>query len=207
MSDKKNYFIFQDFGQYNDDGMSDLNDAVALAEEFLGAVPPGTETTFTVEDEDGSVLATLTNRRIIGTLHKELYGGADVETVEFDATDAVLQLSHAELIGLEDGDSTAEAVGQQHIDGPPAYVALAESVCDYFGVGDVSAISEALLNQARARANPEPAAEETVVLSLRVKVSRQARASLPKFLKDLDCTVRSNTVGVVVLNTERIDIA
>ena len=68
--DMPRYGVFQDGGRYDDLGT--LCEAIGLAEELMGGIPVGECSTFTVE-RDGRLLASVTNRRITGTFHKEYF--------------------------------------------------------------------------------------------------------------------------------------
>lgn len=202
------FTINQNGGKY--DSLPDLNVAIGLAEELLGAVPAGEQCTFTVEDEDGKVLAALSNRRITGTFVQQAWGGRkNNEAVycgvepPFDATDAILLMDYAELIELEDGSESSDAVGQAHVQwSGPCEVRITTSICEYFGVSAVEEITPEALAYARRRLDPQPAAETVVSLSIRVKVRVAPGACVQSFIENMDYSVVSKTAGVVVSHTE-----
>lgn len=203
------YAINQDGGHYDD--LADLNEAIGLAEELLGGMQPGTEATFTVENEDGYLMAAVTNRRIVGSFNKETYdehGRACVYmgTEEFDATDTVLLLEHAQLVELQDGYENTDHIGKQYIDwAGPCSVSLVDAICDYFGVGDLEDITPEALLDARNRAHPQPQVERTLTLTIKVTVRVSSGASVDAFVENLDYSLTSNTAGVVVAATEIVE--
>lgn len=207
---KPTYSVLQDGGHYDD--LDDLNTAINLAEELLGAVPQGEEATFTVENEDGKLLASATNRRIIGRFLKQQWGGRKNDDAiacgeeDFDATDAILLMDRKDLIELEDGSESTDRIGQDHISWHgPCEVTLTDSICEFFGVSSVEEITDEALAYARNRLNPQPADTQTVTLTLKVKIRVAPGTSVSEFIENLDYSVISNTVGITVQNTEIVD--
>lgn len=204
------YEVKQDGAHY--DNFSELNTATELAEELLGAVPNWQESVFTVENDDGYLLAAVTNRRIEGTFTKQAWGGRKndqalfVDSVLFDATAAVLSMDHAVLMRLKDSDESSDELGRAHVqwDGPNE-VSVVDEVLEYFGVDELTQITPEALLYARNRENPQPAQEQTITLSIKVKVRVIPGASTEDFVSNLDYSISSNTVGVVVLDTEVVD--
>ena len=136
------YAVTQDGNHY--DQLPDLNDAIQFAEELLGAVGAGECTTFAVEDLEDRVLASVTNRRIVGRFTKQCWAGRKNDSAifagheDFDATNAVLLMNHAELVELEDGSEASDSIGQDHVSwNGPCEVAINDSICAFFGVTDV----------------------------------------------------------------------
>ena len=204
------YTIYQDGGHYSE--LDDLDQAIGLVEVLLGGTSE--DTTFTVEDDCGEVVASITNRRIIGQFVKQAWGGRKgddaifVEEVEFDATSAVLNMPFNEFNALEDNDITSDVVGKSLVDWKgPFEVKLVDQVCAYFGVEEIGQITPTQLFYARTRSCPQ--IEKVVTLTIRVKVKLPKLESedetndlLSSFADDLDYEVRSNTVGVEVVSTE-----
>lgn len=204
------YTIYQDGGHYSE--LEDLDQAIGLVEDFLDGTAE--ETTFTVRDDCGEVVASVTNRRIIGQFVKQAWGGRKgddaifVEEVEFDATSAVLNMHWNEFNALKDNDITSDAVGRSLVDwNGPFEVKLVDQVCAYFGVEKIGRITPTHLFYARTRSCPQ--IEEVVTLTIRVKVKLPKLGSeeetndlLSSFVDDLDYEVRSDTVGVEVVSTE-----
>lgn len=103
-------------------------------------------------------------KRIVGVFTKQAWGGRKgddaifVSDEQFDATDAVLKLSHAELIELQDNHESTDEIGRSIVgwDGP-CEVRLVGSIQSYFGVESIEDVTPEMLAQS--------------VLSLDVKVS------------------------------------
>lgn len=207
-ANKPTYSVLQDGGHYDD--LDDLNTAISLAEELLGSVSEGEQSTFTVENEDGYLLASITNRRIIGRFTKQQWDSRDnaVEMGEedFDATDYILLMKPDAIRALEDNRETTDYVGQAHVswDGPH-YVTIEDAICEFFGVSNVKEITDEALAYAKNRLNPQPATEQTVTLSVKVKICVAPGASVSEFIENLDYSVVSQTAGITVQDTEIVD--
>ncbi len=198
------YGVFQDGGRYDD--LDTLDEAIGLAEELLGGLPDGELSTFTVE-RDGRLLASVTNRRITGTVHKE-YWSAREEAVEcgeleFDATGHVLRMEGGELRALRDNRDSGDAVGRAHgAWNAPFRIALVESVCAFFGVADVADITDEALAFARWCWQVEAPTPVCIHLTVALRVHVAARASLGEFIGSLDCGFDSKTAGVSIIASE-----
>lgn len=150
-------------------------------------------------------------RRIIGTFVQQVWGGRKGDDaistgeVEFDATAAILLMPHGELIELEDSDETTDRVGTDHIqwDGP-FEVRIVDSIQAFFGVDSLEDVTPAALEEAKVLANVPPAKRQTLTLTITVCVTATEDPDLNDFLKTLNCSVRSNTAGVVVNGIENI---
>ncbi|HEJ2342749.1 TPA: hypothetical protein ACWLUJ_005719 [Pseudomonas aeruginosa] len=203
------YYICQDGGRHNDDDYQSLNYAIDLAEQHLAANNDD-QTTFTVENQDGYMLACATNRRIIGTFSKQQWDGNDeantVEEVEFDATDYVLLLTGEAIRALVDGRDSSDQVGLAHIswDGP-FRVDVVDSITRFFGVASLQEITDESLAYAKGRVNPQPAVEQVLTLSIKVRLRVAPGASVSEFIDNLDYSVTSNTAGIAVQETEIVD--
>lgn len=199
----------------------DLDQVLGWGEENLriSQHPSNEPVTFTVFDEQDMAIAVFTNRRINCTFVKEVWGGrkgdeaVEVESLTFDATDAILSLSLEELHALNDNDYSSDAIGQKHVewDGPHR-VYVVEAIEQFFGVKELSTISKTALNHARERFNPRPIIEDKVTLTIEVSVymkepeDEQERArALSEFTENLDYSITSNTVGVSVKSTAITD--
>ena len=198
------YGVFQDGGRYDDLGT--LCEAIGLAEELMGGIPVGECSTFTVE-RDGRLLASVTNRRITGTFHKEYWSAreeaVECEALEFDATGHVLRMAGGELRALRDNRDSSDAVGQAHVAwNGPFRVTLVESVCEFFGVDDVADITDEALAFARWRWYEEAPVKACVHLTVALQVRVAAVASLAEFVGRLDWGFHSRTVGVSVTDAE-----
>ncbi|WP_087863938.1 hypothetical protein [Comamonas thiooxydans] len=205
-----NYTIYQDGGHYTE--TEGLNAAIELAEELLGGVDKNTETTFTVENADGYLLAAVTNRRIMGTFHKQQWGGhrgndtIDIDEESFDATNAILLLDHKDLMRLQDRHTSSDDIGLQHIVWTGPYcVQITEAICSYFGVSYIGHITPEALMLARNREKAQPPVAQVVTLSIKLNLLVTPGASVSEFIEDLDYSVVSNTAGVTVSSTEIVD--
>jgi hypothetical protein len=200
--------INQDGGEYTK--LPELNVAVGLIEELLGASVD--DTTFTVENESGAVLASASNRRIIGTFTKQQWGGRKNDTAmfvgneAFDATNAILLMPHEKLIFLQDNSEESDSIGQDHIQwNGPCEVSITDSVCEFFGVGETESITKENLAYVRNRFNPQPATEEIVTLSVKLKLKVIPGASVQEFIDNLDYSFISASAGVTVVNSEIVE--
>lgn len=152
-------------------------------------------------------------RRIIGTFYKQQWGGhkgayaiaAGEES--FDATHAVLLLSHADLIELEDCSEETDSIGRDHVSWHgPCSVHITDSICRFFDVYCLEDITEAALASAKDLIKPQPANEEFVTLAIKIKVRVAPGASVTEFIENLDYAVTSNTNGITVQGTEIVDV-
>lgn len=164
---------------------------------------------FTVYKE-GVLVAVETNRKIEGVFVQQRWGGRKgddaifVDRVEFDATDAVLSMEHADLIELEDGADSSDDIGRQSVQwAGPFEVQVVEAVCEYFGVESVRDITWEVLAYARAQV---PKLEtETVEVCFKLKLKRLGgvpKEAVEAFLAQLECSSGAD-VGVVLVSQER----
>lgn len=66
-------------------------------------------------------------------------------------------------------------------------------------------ITEGNLAYVKNRMNPQPAVEDVVMLSVWLKVKVNPGANVQEFIENMDYSFVSNSVGVVVLDTEIVD--
>lgn len=203
------YILRQDNEFY--DQLDDLNDAIELAEQFLGGVSDDQRTTFTLKNEAGYLMAAVSNRRIIGTFTKQQWGGRkndealNIGEESFDATDAILLMTHKDLVELDDHDESTDEVGRQHIGwNGPCEVRIVDEVCAYFGVSHVQEITPEALAYAVSRVKPQVPVLASVTLQFEVKLRLLPVGSIEQFIKDMSHSITSNTVGVVVTDTNVI---
>lgn len=185
--------------------------AIELAKEWFGALEcsaddPGTHTVG-VENEEGNVIFSLTQRRIECEFLKQTWGGRKGDTAievgseTLDVTDYVLSLPYERFIAIEDNDESSDEIGRAHTDwGGPCEATVKESVLDYFGVFSLDDVTPEALAQARDTALSKAHAHEDEVLdvTLQVKVRKQGDAQVPS--DALDCSVRANAAGLRVLD-------
>ncbi len=173
----------------------------------------------TVFDDQGMAVAVFTNRRILGNFVKQQWGGRKgddaiaVESVEFDATNAILCMSLEDIQALEDNRESTDAIGQMHVqwDGPHE-VTIEESILSYFGVEDLELLSQDILAFATTQGNPTIPVSDKVTLTIDVYVSmplpdteNERNEALSAFTENLDYEIRSNTPGIVVCSTKITD--
>lgn len=202
------YDVRQDQGHYTT--VDALDEAICLAEVLLGGVQGGEESTFSVHDSDGNLKASLTNRRIIGTFHKQRWGGWKEDQAiscgeeEFDATNAVLLLEPHQLNELASMYELTDAIGRDHVewDGP-CDVYLDESVCAFFGVSDLEEITSEALAYVRSRYNPKPLEEHTLEVPVKIHLRVAPGVSVEDFLTNMSMRVLSQTPGITVAAVER----
>lgn len=208
MSDTTIYTTYLDGREFDngEDGKRLLAEAEIKFKELTEG--QGDNVTVTVF-KDADLIAWHTNRRIEATFHKQTWGGRggndalDCGQEEFDATHAVLLLPLSAIHELEDSSDSSDAIGTTLVDwhGPCFVTGLEDSLLSYFGVLDACDITEEHLRRAMAKEMPLPRETRVVELSFRVTVSA-GKGSLQDFFDGLDYSVRSNTPGVVVTNTE-----
>ena len=139
-----------------------FHDAEELVERIQGeATGASDEPVFTICNAAGEVLSSFTHGRIIGTFFKQAWSGdnaIDLGTEQFDATAAVLQMDHAELVGLQDHRDSTDEIGLAHVAwGGPFGVRIVPRICSHFGVSALTEISETHFSSVRTRFFNRPA--------------------------------------------------
>jgi hypothetical protein len=182
---------------------------VSGAEQLLSFHAPGSDITYAIVDEADRLLASVTNRRILGTYVKQVWGGRkgddaiDVGEVEFDATDYVLKMSHEDLQALEDQSDSSDEVGEAHVEWDDAhYVNIEDSICAYFGVATLDAITPEALHFASKRAKALAVREEVLTLSVKVRIRVTGNANVDDFVRHTTCAMLSRTEGIKVVEVE-----
>lgn len=144
-------------------------------------------------------------RKIIGTFSKQTWSGRrNSQAVEcgqeqFDATAAVLLLSHEDLVELQDCGEATDELGRQFINwSGPCDVRITDAICDFFEVESLEEITPEDLLSARQCLSPTEASTVELTISLAVKMRIQPGIELDAVLKDLACSVMSNTPGAIV---------
>lgn len=186
-----------------------LIDAIAMANRLLAAKGPEGPVTFTVADSEGYVLYSVTNRRIIGTFHKQQWGGRkgndaiSIGSEEFDATNTVLALAIEQIHNLSDNSEASDVIGQINVDWPgPCIVEVVDSICEYFAVDDVRDVTREALAYAHEQSSPPKMKEEVITVSLQLKLQVRHDKSVMQFIEEMDYNVISKTDGVRVLASE-----
>jgi hypothetical protein len=166
--------------------------------------------TFTVQDEEGRVLASCSKYGIWGDFKKQKkelgWGSRTIETEDFDATNSILLMEHADLIELEDDSEQTDNLGRSYIEwhGPCA-VAITKSICRFFGVKDMEYITPENFTYVKNKINPQPLQEKTIELTVKIKINSAPNADIDDFISNLDYSFTSNTKGIVVCDTEITD--
>lgn len=194
---------------------ANLDEAIHYAEDLLAALATVSEdegvafTVRTEDHEDFRLLASITNERVTGNFLKQKWGGRKNDDAiwcgedEFDATDHVLLMPLDQIIELEDGSESTDELGRAHVpwDGP-CEVNVVDSIKSFFGVSDLEDISEEALEYARRRIDPAAPMDAVITIEVKVRVKVAAGASLSDFIDEMEYSVRSNTNGVRVVDTE-----
>lgn len=123
-------------------------------------------------------------KKIVGTFVKQTWTGPKndtamaIETVEFDATQAVLKLDLSDLHSLRDHDESSDQIGRECVTWPgPCEVTLTDAVAEFFELGDddgssflMERITQEQLDKAR-NDHPSDLDVGTLLLDLRVTYS------------------------------------
>lgn len=205
-----NYITLVDGREYDRD--SDEAAILARAKAFFEQQSPATPMTVCVVKNFEELLSWTSNRRILGSFTKQVWGGrkndnaVDVGTEEFDATDMVLLMPLEQIAELEDCSENTDSLGNQLVqwDGPCS-VRVTDSLLAFFGVLDGDDITEAHLKLAREAVQPSPQEEAVLTLTIKVKATKSKGRTWDEVISELDYSVRSTTPGAIVLDTEVID--
>lgn len=188
----------------------DVLTAIETAEGLIASATDG-PTTCVVLDDNGNVCRFLTTKRIevvVRTVRRpngKALGA--IETLTLDMTTAVLMLSREQVIALEsDGSAAFKLVCDTHNVQPCNFSPewLASAICNFFCIEDLDDLTDDLLHAA-IQAVLGGIVEETVTLSIAVKVRHAANVDVNSFIEDLDYSITSNTPGAKVLSTEITD--
>lgn len=185
--------------------------AIDLAKEWFDAIEhsaaePGAHT-IGVENEEGKVIFSLTQRRIECEFLKQTWGGRkgdtaiEVGTETLDVTDYVLSLPYDRFVAIEDNDESSDEIGRAHTDWKgPCEATVKDSVLDYFGVFSLDDVTpEALAHAREAALSTAPSHEDEVLdVTLQVKVRKDGDAQVSS--DAFDCSVRANAPGLRVLD-------
>lgn len=205
------YMVSQDRSEIVE--IEGLPAAIEFAENLFKQVADGKETTFTVENEDGYLIAAITNRRIFGHFFKQTWGGPrgdDAITVgeeKFDALNAILLLEDKDFVRLSDNHAIVDDLGRAHIDWPgPGVVHIVDAVCAYFCVDELCKITPEARAYARKRVNPQPPTEAVITLTIQATLRVEPGASVSDAIRQLDYSLRTNTTGVTIIETRTIAV-
>ena len=179
-----------------------------IAERLKGLAVPRTY----VVIQGGETIKFQSTRRILGDFVKQVNAGlkfdmaTEIDRESFDATDAVLMLTRAEIIDLGECDEAVDAFARAFVswDGPFAVESLVDSIAEFFAIDDISDLTQDRLDAA-VKAQGGGVEDFTVTLTIQVSGKRFSNVDLNEFIGDLDYSVRSNTAGVMVTATEMTD--
>lgn len=198
--------ILQDRGEY--DTLENTQEAIDLAEMlFHGAVAgaPDIETTFSVENKIGEVIASFTNRRILADIECQQWGGRKgddaihVKDETLDVTDYVLAMPYERFIEIQDSSTSSDDIGRAHLDWPgPCDVEVAESIAEFFGAASLREVTRVAFEAGRAAHNPQPPVMRTVILTVEVSLAVRPDIDLGTIADDLELGIQSNVPGIVV---------
>jgi hypothetical protein len=187
------------------------------AENLLSELPEDEKKTYLIRKLEGRPVGSISNRRIIGLYKKQEWDGNDyailVGEVEFDATDVVLNLPLDDIREMADNSEDSDNVGNQCVEWHgPHVVHIEDAIMEYFGVEDLSEITEELLVFAREREKPKQKIVETMTLTVKLNVlmseqeDEEARQQLlSEVVENLDYDFTSNTPGAIIQSTEITD--
>lgn len=197
------YQICQDGGEY--DEVESLGKALSIAEVLLG---DASDSVFTISDDDGRVVATLSNKRIVGEFIKQRWAGlnddiaANVAVVKFDATDYVLLLPYEKLVALnDDAFEQWDEIGRQHVDwAGPFEVYLLDEICDFFGVEEIADITPENHAFVCSRYLPQPHKKAVVNLNLRLDLNVAPRQEIQEIMSLIVHNIESRVPGITIHN-------
>ena len=194
--------IRRDGGYVFDDPVNDFERAMELADGIFDQ--DGDPSTVTVEDADERVIASFTNRKVVGVMRRQTDGPRDtlvpVGEDEFDATDFILLMDAGEIRKIMDNDETSDDIGRAHVTwDDPCDVEIVESICEFFGIDSLEDLTDENVAFARAQRVPTPLVEKTVTLTVRVDIRALREDDVSAFLRNLNCAVESRTPGVFVM--------
>jgi len=209
------YAIFFDKDlSLTDSDVASIEAARGHMENHWNTVSPGGDPfVLTVEDSDTwKVMASISNRRIIGRFLKQEWGGRkndtaiEIDTVEFDATDHILLMRYEDVVEIADGDDSSDDVGLAHVawDGPHE-VTLEDSICEFFGIEKIEELTRENFEYVKERMKPQAPEYRTVEITTRVRVKVSPSAgddAMTSFVENLDYEFTSNTPSVLVVDTE-----
>lgn len=201
------YTIYQDRGFY--DEFLDLNVTLGLVNGFLCS--QNEPTTFTVENENKEIVASFSNRQIIGRFNCQTESKTrrdwleTVETREFDATTYILSLPYNDFVGISDRSSSSDDVGRKFVDWKgPFDVEIEESINEYFGVDDIGEITPQHFDFVKRKVAATDAIEDEVILTIKLNIRRESNldVEISDIVNDIDYEFKSNTVGARVVDSQ-----
>ena len=184
----------------------------ALKAECANGLPP--LVTFRILGEFNQLLAVRTNRQIMAKCTLQQWVGIRNdsltqigEPVEFDATNDVLAKDYDWFSNIKDNNDSSDFLiyGNVEHDGP-FEIEVEDSICDFFGVGHISEITQAAFEDAKAWFKPKGPVTKTLTLtvSVRVRVNNED-VDLDEVSSELDYQFKSTVPGACVVDSEIIE--
>ena len=147
-----------------------------------------------------------TTGTLIGRFEKQRWAGdraEEIETVQFDATDYILNMSAAGLRKVEDCNYSSDAIGQAHVDHEgPFSVYIEQAICTFFGVEAVSDIKSTHLRQAKAWLKSLPKKQYIARVSLHTYLDLPITAQHPSQVQTLALRHAKTLMGKTAYHVE-----
>lgn len=188
------------------------NKAAALAEmkSVYEALAFEGEVTVQMTDGEGTLLAVRTNRRILAKCFKErvLEGDAGCieqigDPVDFDVTCDVLSEGWVKIKEIEDRMSSSDWLKEGNVehDGP-FEIEVVQSICEFFGVEDISEITEAAFNSVTKGVKKPKLEMKMLKVTVTVFVQVKEGVNLQEVADEMDYNFQSTVAGACVTDTE-----
>lgn len=191
------------------DQFDSLHTAIELAEGLFEMYRSQDNTIFTIEKND-VILASLTNRRIIGQFVKQQWRGNHAVTLdepeEFDATAHIMSLALSDVKGLIDNSANTDEVGLKHIHwSGPHEVGITDSICEFFGVQLLADITPSHFYFVKNKFDQVEPKDEIVTLSVKLNLKVLPGSDLPSFLRNLQLSCASSDSGITITSTDIVN--
>lgn len=185
----------------NNPASINLGNLLAARERRQDATP----VTLSIQNSEGQVIASVSNRAITGQFLKQAWGGRtgddaiSIEEINFDATSAVLRLSYTTIKSLKDRRESTDEIGLSVINwSGPCEVEIVESICDYFGVASLEELTEENYQFVINRMNPAPAQTVEVSVTYQVSLAIEPGVEVDAVMNRLETSIASTVPGAIV---------
>jgi hypothetical protein len=192
------------------DNFEKLQTAIDLADGLMELYRSKVDTIFTVEKDD-VVLASFTNRRIVGTILRNHLGQKGNEgngdfIDHFDATNYILSQEIAQVIDLLDHSLAANNIGYVLTDCSGQFeVEITQSMCDFFGVSSLADLTPSNFSFVKSKyAKVEPVAQ-SLTISVQLNIHAMPSSDIGAFIRNLDIKCISKDVGIMINSTKIVD--
>ena len=168
------------------------------------------QVTLQMTDGEGTLLAVRTNRKIMATCFKQRWVGAANarlepvgEPVQFDVTRDILSFGFSNLADISDRSQWSDWLMDGNVDHDgPFEIEVVQSICEFFGVEDVSQITEAAFNSV-AKGVKKPKLEMKMLkVTVTVFVQVKEGVDLQEVADEMDYNFQSTVAGACVTDTE-----